>query len=499
MHTPRVTFRIKMLGIVGITILAFAATVISGDALGHQVERQLDTIQTSYMPKLDLEPQLDAELDRIARGFQDAVATHDPDVLRETSESKTRFIQDLDAAGSAVEPQRARELRDALNGYYDSAYDVSKRMIADETGEGIVAAVSAMQAKQARVAEKIKSTTAIDRRALADAFAESVHAEARARTYQFWIGVACLTAILTLSFILSRNLIVAVSTLAEGLRRFGEGDFRQPIALASNDEFGDLAIHANYMAESLSRLDRARARAETALKASNRELEAFSYSVAHDLRAPLRGINGFSHALMEDYAEKLDGGAREYLNRIASAAGRMGELIDALLAFSRLSRAELQRKTIDMTRLAESVVEQLRSSQPERNVELMIEPGVEAFGDPTLMRTVLENLLGNAWKFTGKREGARISFGLAPSDDANERTYFVRDNGAGFDMEFAGKLFAPFQRLHSANQFAGTGIGLASVQRIIERHGGRIRAEGKVGQGARFEFTLPTPTEGALS
>ncbi len=488
-----------MMGIVGVTILAFAAIVISSEVLGHHVERQLATIQTSYMPKLDLEPELDADLERIARGFQDAVATHDPDVLRETSELRTRFDEELDAAGTAVDPRAARDLKDALNAYYDAAYDVSRRMMADETGEGLVAAAKAMQAKQARVSERIKSTAAIDRRALAGAFAESVRAEARARNYQLWIAVACLGSILGLSFVLSRDLIVAVSTLSKGLRRFGEGDFRQPIELAMRDELGDLAAHANQMAASLARLDAARARAETALKASNRELEAFSYSVAHDLRAPLRGINGFSHALMEDHADKLDGSAKDYLNRIAGAAGRMGELIDALLAFSRLSRAELQRKTIDMTRLAESVVEQLRSSHPDRKVEFVNEPGVEGFGDPTLLRTVLENLLGNAWKFTGKRDGARITFGTAVSEDATERAYFVGDNGAGFDMEYASKLFAPFQRLHSANQFAGTGIGLASVQRIIERHGGRIRAEGTLDQGARFEFTLPKPKEGAFS
>ncbi|MGH7283320.1 MAG: sensor histidine kinase, partial [Polyangiaceae bacterium] len=387
-----------MMGIVGITILAFVAIVISSAALGREVELELTTIQTSYMPKLDLEPQLDAELEHIARGFQDAVATRDPDVLRETADSKARFVEELDRAGSAVDATAARNLRDALNEYYDAAYDVSRRMIADETGEGLVAAAASMQKKQAHVAEEIKATAAIDRRALADAFAESVRAETRARTYQLWIGITCFASIAILSFALSRNLIIAVSTLSDGLRRFGEGDFRHPIQYASQDELGDLATHANQMAASLERLDAARARAELALKASNRELEAFSYSVAHDLRAPLRGINGFSHALVEDHGDKLDADAKQYLDRIAGAAGRMGELIDALLAFSRLSRTEIQRKTIDLSKLAENVIEQLRTSHPDRKVEFVAEPGITAFGDPTLLRAVLENLLGNAWK-----------------------------------------------------------------------------------------------------
>jgi PAS domain S-box-containing protein len=231
-------------------------------------------------------------------------------------------------------------------------------------------------------------------------------------------------------------------------------------------------------------IQRARDAAETA----SRELEAFSYSVAHDLRAPLRGINGYSVALVEDLGDKLDGEAKEYLERISAGAGRMGQLIDSLLSLSRVSRTDLVRETVNLTGIASAVVEQLRASDPGRVVEFVIEKDLFTNGDPQLLRVLLENLLGNAWKFTSTVNNPRIEFGRVQRDGPT--AYFVGDNGAGFDMEYAEKLFAPFQRLHSAREFAGTGIGLATVQRIVGRHGGKIWAEGAVNKGARFHFTL---------
>jgi PAS domain S-box-containing protein len=230
------------------------------------------------------------------------------------------------------------------------------------------------------------------------------------------------------------------------------------------------------------------ARAKDAAEAANRELEAFSYSVAHDLRAPLRGINGFSSALLEDCADKLDEQGRDYLRRIGAGSERMGLLIDALLALSRVSRMELQRETVNLSRIAEAAIKQLRMSQPERVVEFVSQDDVLAEGDPALLRAVFDNLLGNAWKFTGGREVAKIAFGTTEKDGAV--VYYVKDNGAGFDMAYAAKLFVPFQRLHQASEFAGTGIGLATVQRIARRHGGEVWAEGIVGRGATFYFTL---------
>ncbi len=221
---------------------------------------------------------------------------------------------------------------------------------------------------------------------------------------------------------------------------------------------------------------------------ANKELEAFSYSVSHDLRAPLRAIDGFSHALLEDCADKLDDDGRGYLNRIRAAAQRMGLLIDDLLNLSRLSRAPLRKQNVDISALAGSIASDLQATQPERKIDLRIEGGLKATADPGLLRVVLENLLNNAWKFTSKRECAHIEFGMTPGNGTP--IYFIRDDGAGFDPAYADRLFGAFQRLHAMSEFAGTGVGLATVQRIVRRHGGRIWAESAVDHGATFSFTL---------
>ena len=229
------------------------------------------------------------------------------------------------------------------------------------------------------------------------------------------------------------------------------------------------------------------------LEAANRELESFSYSVSHDLRTPLRSLDGFSRALLEDYGESLDDTATDYLQRIRAGAQRMGELIDDLLELSRMTRMELHPRRIDLTDLANSVVRELRQQDPERHVEVLIDEHITAQGDPQLMRVVLQNLLGNAWKYTAQRRDAHIRFGVLRDDGAP--VFFVKDSGAGFDMAYADKLFGAFQRLHSTDEFEGNGIGLATVQRIIHRHGGRVWAEGVVDRGATFYFTL-APTDG---
>ncbi len=228
------------------------------------------------------------------------------------------------------------------------------------------------------------------------------------------------------------------------------------------------------------------------LEATNRELEAFSYSVSHDLRAPLRSIDGFSQILLEDYGDELDEEGKEHLGRVRASSQRMGRLIDDLLGLSRVTRGSLRREKVDFSSIAREVAETLRDSRPERGVEFLIEDGLEVWGDARLIRVALENLLGNAFKFTAKRSRARIEFGVDPELTWRGRVpvYYVRDNGAGFDMAYAGKLFGAFQRLHAQSEFDGTGIGLATVQRIVHRHGGRIWAESEVEEGAAFFFTL---------
>lgn len=225
------------------------------------------------------------------------------------------------------------------------------------------------------------------------------------------------------------------------------------------------------------------------LRNANRELEAFTYSVSHDLRTPLRGINGFSQLLLEDYGDKLDAVARSYIERVHAGAIRMGELIDDFLTLARLSRGEPTYREIDLTALAHHVVDDLRRDDPGREVRVTIEEGLAARADPRLLRIVLVNLFANAWKFT--REQAEPEVRLCSHGSAGDRVFVVEDNGVGFDMDYADKLFLPFGRLHPAGNFEGTGIGLATVQRILARHGGRIWAESAPGEGARFSFTLP--------
>ncbi len=224
------------------------------------------------------------------------------------------------------------------------------------------------------------------------------------------------------------------------------------------------------------------------LEAANKELEAFSYSVSHDLRMPLRSIDGFSLALMEDCADKLDGQSRAYLERIRAATQRMSQLIDDLLNLARVTRSEMRHEVVDLSAMAKGILAEFQKREPEREVECVVPDGVVGHGDPRLLQVVLENLLGNAWKFTMKKPQARIELGVEQWDE--QTVYFVRDDGPGFDMRYVDKLFGTFQRLHAASEFPGSGVGLAIVQRVIYRHGGRTWAQGVEGKGATFSFTL---------
>ena len=238
----------------------------------------------------------------------------------------------------------------------------------------------------------------------------------------------------------------------------------------------------------------ARVRQRTAeLEATNRELEAFTYSVSHDLRSPLRSLDGFSKVLLEDFSESLEETPRNYLVRIRKASQRMGQLIDDLLTLSRVSRRDMKTSAVDLSELGRHLAPGLAQRDPDRRVEVVVADDLRAEGDAGLFRVVLENLLGNAWKFTRNEAVGRIEFGRENhGEGAAETCFFVRDNGVGFDMAYVDKLFGPFQRLHGTEEFEGTGIGLATVQRIVLRHGGRVWAEGEVDQGSTIRFTLPT-------
>ncbi|TAL18430.1 HAMP domain-containing protein [bacterium] len=318
-------------------------------------------------------------------------------------------------------------------------------------------------------------------------------------------GLVLATGLAT-SYLFGSYITKPLVELAEAADRIGKGEFDQRISVVSNDEVGLLALAFNRMSRELDQTMRQIGEAREELQKAHdeleervkdrtlelaiatREMEAFSYSVSHDLRTPLRGIDGFSLAVMEDYGDKLDDTGRDYLRRIRSGCVKMGALIDDLLTLSRITRSQMNKEPVDLSQIAVSVAAALQEGAPDRKVEFVIEPGLRIFGDASLLHAAMTNLLGNAFKFTRYREGARIEFGAAAVK--KRKIFYVRDNGAGFDMQYSDKLFGAFQRLHTGTEFEGTGIGLATVKRIIHRHGGDIWATGAPGEGATFNFTL---------
>jgi len=289
------------------------------------------------------------------------------------------------------------------------------------------------------------------------------------------------------------------ASLGEAIRNRDSEISRRVDAQEELDQNANRLISANAdLQAKIERLDKSRKamffmigdvnRVSKNLAAVNLELEAFSYSVSHDLRTPLRALDGFSNALLDDYADQLDAQGKDFLNRICAASQRMSTLIDDLLGLSRITRQEMKIGPVDLSQMVQTIVDELKEREPERPVEMVIEPAIKTTGDKRLLEVMLVNLLGNAWKFTAKKSSTRITFGSTRIKD--RKTLFLRDNGAGFDMAYADKLFGAFQRLHANHEFEGSGIGLATVQRIINRHGGTVWAEAKVDEGATFFFTL---------
>jgi light-regulated signal transduction histidine kinase (bacteriophytochrome) len=305
---------------------------------------------------------------------------------------------------------------------------------------------------------------------------------------------------MTISRLIEKTISRPILHLAETARAVSQDkDYSVRAVTEGRDEIGRLIVTFNEMLDQIqqqnSELEEARSDLERRvesrtrdLAAANRELEAFSYSVSHDLRAPLRAIDGFSKALLGNYNEILDERGRHYLERVRAGTQRMSELIDDLLGLARVSRRELMRRQVSLSEIAGRVATELSRREPSRQVRVDVQEGLVAEADPHLLTIVFENLMGNAWKFTSKKGEPRVEVGEWKNGPAP--AFYVRDNGAGFDMTYADKLFGAFQRLHADADFEGTGIGLATVQRIVARHGGRIWAEGEVDKGATFYFTL---------
>jgi signal transduction histidine kinase len=308
----------------------------------------------------------------------------------------------------------------------------------------------------------------------------------------FVSGLA-LAAAAGLAWWLALTITRPIHQLAKGATEIGRGNLEYRIINSSKDEIGQLALEFNHMARSIENMQTQLSQRAEQLEAANKELEAFSYSISHDLRAPLRAMDGFSRILLEEYAPQLPAEAKRYLDLVRDNAQQMGHLIEDLLAFSRLSRLPLNKQAVAPVEIVQKALAELRAGQGERNVDVTIGdlPACEA--DPALLKQVWVNLLSNAFKFTRKREPARIEIGWIPPLSGEKTAagcYFIKDNGVGFDMQYADKLFTVFQRLHRAEEYEGTGVGLAILQRIVHRHGGRVWAEAEPDKGATFYFTL---------
>jgi signal transduction histidine kinase len=308
------------------------------------------------------------------------------------------------------------------------------------------------------------------------------------------ISVVLLLIGLAGALALSRSITRPLHSLTSAASAIAAGNYSRLVDVRSRDELGALASAFNAMAtkvrDAQHDLEQKVRERTVQFEVANRELEAFSYSVSHDLRAPLRHINGFSQALLEDYDDRLDDEGKGYLQELRSASLEMSELIDDLLKLAQVTRSEMRREVVNISEMVHCVAARLQKIHAQRTLVVNIEDGLLIRGDKRLLQIALSNLLENAWKFTSKVAEAEISFGRVEKGD--ESSYFVRDNGAGFDIAYVGKLFGAFQRLHTAAEFAGTGVGLATVQRIVQRHGGRVWAEGAVNKGATFYFTVPT-------
>ena len=309
-----------------------------------------------------------------------------------------------------------------------------------------------------------------------------------ATSYTYWFAAVGLVLIALLSLLMAHRLISPLTRITAVAVNLASGERFQRIQMNRRDEVGVLASAFNKMVEKLESTNRDLSLRSVEVEAINKELEAFSYSIAHDLRAPLRAINGFSEALIEDHSEQLEGEAKTYLRYVCEGSQEMGRLIDDLLRLSRITRGQMTYEDVDLSSMVADITGQLKLGEPHRDVKVDIAPDAVVSGDSRLLHIVMDNLLNNAWKFTNTKDVAHIEFKAERANGKIRCT--VRDNGAGFDMAYENKLFMPFQRLHRSEEFEGNGIGLVTAQRVIRRHGGTIQASGTVGKGASFIFEL---------
>ncbi len=407
---------------------------------------------------------------------------------REVSARLTRLIEANRFSGT-----EQSEVLAHLRSQNDAAHRLFDEFVATSgAGRPDGPDLEATQRFEAQLASRL---LILQQESLADAFrltdfsTERIDAAQRRVVIVILVGLTVLAVTMGgAAWLINRNVLVPIGKLEQATREVAAGNWNYKLAIATDDEIGEMSRNFDAMTHSLRTSFAQIQRSNQELAALNQEIEAFSYSVSHDLRGPLRSMDGFSLALLEDYGDKLDDEAKDSLSRIRAASQRMGRLIDELLGLSRVTRAELTLKPFSLTEVAHEIASSLSLQQPTRTVKWEIEDGLTVHADKALIQIAMQNLLENAWKFSSKTDNPVIRVGAIEHDGVKE--WFVADNGVGFDMAYADRLFGAFQRLHHENEFPGTGIGLAIVQRVIRRHEGKIRVQAQPGLGATFFFQL---------
>ncbi|MEK7358199.1 MAG: HAMP domain-containing sensor histidine kinase, partial [Bdellovibrionota bacterium] len=394
----QMNLRQKRMVIVAATLVAFSISTLSGWYLNRHVERQIEAIRDRYIPFVDTGYRLRTLFEKMNLGFRDAVAVQDPNQLTLLQEAKTKLLSELNSTVSIVDSAQVEDCKRALEDYFSYASKTSLRLIEGETGLSIVEEMTEMQSKRAKAESLLKRVAFLDRERITEAFSLISSEQQQGETARFWVNALCTLLISLISIATVRGVMRSLEAIRQGLARFGQGDFRTPIHVIGSDELSVLSRQINSMAERIQALVR--------------EIESFSYSIAHDLRAPVRSIHGFSAALLEDDEARLSEEGKSSLNRIISAAQRMGEMVDGLLSLSRVNRTPINKQDVDLSKVANRLIDDLKSSDSSRNVTFRADQNIHAQGDPRLLDAVLANLLSNAWKFTKHRPHANIHFGM---------------------------------------------------------------------------------------
>jgi signal transduction histidine kinase len=490
----RLTVRSKPVAIVVVDAFALIVLVLASWLIEQRVDRQLQSIHDSYLPRIGLRPRLERTFEQVGRGLQDAATAGDADLLADADRSERTLLAQIAAAGDAIPPDDATALRAAVEAYYAAALDVSRRMIAGDSGEALLAAIEAMQAKQADASALLDRTTRLDEDALARAFTSASDAQRTGDRIRMIIGLVCLIAIVGLSAWIGRGLFSSLGGLADGFRRFGGGDFATPIPIGSRDELGDLAQQANQMASQLRDARRGlEQKAEELARASTYKSE-FLAGMSHELRTPLNAIIGFSEliadGLVPDAAQQ-----QEFIGHILASGRHLLQLINDVLDLSKVEagKLELHPEPIALSRIVGEVLGILGSTAATRRIRVdsTIDPAIDdVVLDPARLKQVLYNYLSNALKFTPEGGRVEIRATAAPGDTLRLE---VEDTGIGIAETDIARLFAKFEQVGTgASKAAGTGLGLVLTRRLVEAQGGTVGVRSVAGQGSVFHAILPT-------